>query len=125
MTLEEEITVLTEKYYKYVSLDHHKDRDCHFWIEKKWSYGNPPTYSAHHVGYVGSDLNTKEFDEEEDAMMWLADNLRNKIKQAIKYLEGTDYWDKNDKVGFPKYELMGLNKEQADDMLELLKKELV
>jgi hypothetical protein len=26
---------------------------------------------------VGSDLNTKEFDEEEDAMMWLADNLRN------------------------------------------------
>ena len=125
MTLEEEITVLTEKYYKYVSLDHHKDRDCHFWIEKKWSYGYPPTYSAHHVGYVGSDLNTKEFDEEEDAMMWLADNLRNKIKQAIKYLEGTDYWDKDDKVGFPKYELMGLNKEQADDMLELLKKELV
>lgn len=123
MTLEEEITVLTEKYYKYVSLDHHKDRDCHFWIEKKWSYGNPPTYSAHHTGYVGSDLNTKDFDEEEDAMMWLADNLRRKIKQAIEYLEGTDYWDKNDKVGFPKYELMGLTKEQADDMLELLKKE--
>ena len=123
MTLEEEITVLTEKYYKYVSLDHHKDRDCHFWIEKKWSYGNPPTYSAHHFGYVGSDLNTKDFDEEEDAMMWLADNLRRKIKQAIEYLEGTEYWDKNDKVGFPKYELMGLNKEQADDMLELLKKE--
>ena len=125
MTLEEEITVLTEKYYKYVSLDHHKDRDCHFWIEKKWSYGNPPTYSAHHNGYVGSDLNTKDFDEEEDAMMWLADNLRNKIKQVIKYLEGTDYWDKDDKTGFPKYELMGLNKEQADNMLKLLKKELV
>lgn len=121
MTLEEEITALTEKYYKYVSLDHHKDRDCHFWIEKKWSYGNPPTYSAHHVGYIGSDLNTKEFDEEEDAMMWLADNLKNKIKQAIKYLEGTEYWDKDDKVGFPKYELMGLTKEQADNMLELLK----
>ena len=125
MTLEEEITVLTEKYYKYVSLDHHKDRDCHFWIEKKWSYGYTPTYSAHHVGYVGSDLNTKEFDEEEDALMWLADNLRNKIKKAIQYLEGTDYWDKDDKVGFPKYELMGLTKEQANDMLELLKKEIV
>lgn len=125
MTLEEEITVLTEKYYKYVSLDHHKDRDCHFWIEKRWSYGNPPKYSAHHNGYIGSDLNTKEFDEEEDAMMWLADNLRNKIKKAIQYLEATEYWDKDDKVGFPKYELMGLTKQQADDILELLKKELV
>lgn len=121
MTLEQEITMLTAKWYKYVGLDHHKDRDCHFWIEKRWSYGNPPKYSAHHNGYIGSDLNTKDFDEEEDAMMWLADNLRNKIKQAIKYLEGTEYWDKDDKVGFPKYELMGLTKEQADDMLELLK----
>lgn len=121
MTLEEEITILTAKWYKYVGIDHHKDRDCHFWIEKKWSYGNPPKYSAHHHGYIGKYYDTQQFDTEEDAMMWLVAHLRNEIKKAIEYLEGTEYWNKDDTVGFPKYELMGLTKDKADDMISMLK----
>jgi hypothetical protein len=53
--LDDEITALTEKWCRYVGLDHHKDRDCHFYIEKRWSYGDPPKYRAQHYGYVAKD----------------------------------------------------------------------
>lgn len=40
MSLEKEIILLTSKWYKYVNLDHHKDRDCHWHITKTYSYGD-------------------------------------------------------------------------------------
>jgi len=124
MTLEEQITVLTRKWYTYVSVEHHKDRDCHFWIEKMWSYGNPPKYSAHHHGYIGNHYDTPKFDTEEDAMLWLIAKLRHEIEGAIRYLERTEYWNEDDKVGFPAYELSGLTESEANDILSILKAEV-
>lgn len=46
------ITALTERYHEAIGDDHHKDKDCHFYIEKKWSYGAPPIYTAAHYGYL-------------------------------------------------------------------------
>lgn len=64
MSLEDKITRLTEFWYKYVSMDHHKDRDCHFSITKEWSYGSPPHYTVTHNGYVGHEIETNTNTEE-------------------------------------------------------------
>ena len=45
------LTKLTERYYSLISKDHHKDRDCHFYINKIYSYGNEPYYEFEHCGY--------------------------------------------------------------------------
>jgi hypothetical protein len=50
--LTEDITKLTEEWYFLIGKDHHKDRDCHWYIETKWSYGYEPVYTVQHFGYV-------------------------------------------------------------------------
>lgn len=48
----DEITELTKEWYNLIGRDHHKDRDCHWYVETKWSYGNKPLYVIHHYGYI-------------------------------------------------------------------------
>lgn len=43
---------MTKLWYEYVSLNHHKDCDCHWEILKTYSYGQPPKYEVIHTGYV-------------------------------------------------------------------------
>lgn len=43
---------LIKKYYQLISGDHHKDRDCHFIIAKRWSYADEPRYEIMHNGYI-------------------------------------------------------------------------
>ena len=52
----EEITKLTDEWYRLIGSDHHKDRDCHWYIETKWSYGQPPKYSVQHFGYILDEI---------------------------------------------------------------------
>ena len=50
--IKQEITRLSRFWYKWVVNDHHKDCDCHWYINKVWSYGNKPEYRVCHYGYV-------------------------------------------------------------------------
>ena len=43
---------LIKSYYQLISGDHHKDRDCHFFIAKRWSYADDPYYEIMHSGYI-------------------------------------------------------------------------
>lgn len=86
MTLEEEITMLTSKWYKYVNLDHHKDRDCHWYIEKRWSYGDEPYYQAHHYGYIIDHWLSPKCGTLELAETILRDKLKNEINSALMHL---------------------------------------
>lgn len=52
-----DITKLTKEWYTLIGPDHHKDRDCHWYIETKWSYGQSPEYHISHNGYILSDIN--------------------------------------------------------------------
>jgi hypothetical protein len=54
MNNEEIITELSSLWYNIVGSDHHKDRDCHWYINKVWSYGDKPFYRVEHYGYVYS-----------------------------------------------------------------------
>ena len=96
--LTEEILRLTQVWYKYVRLlGPHKDRDCHWYIEADFAYGNPPTYTVVHNGYIGERVSTK-------ALNWYAANeallfeVRKQIKEEQEWArgvveEGLDGWN--------------------------------
>jgi len=76
----EEITKLTEEWYLLIGGDHHKDRDCHWYVETKWSYGYPPKYSVQHWGYILHDI-VEEFNSYDEALHGLKAILIEKIKE--------------------------------------------
>jgi len=73
---------LIKLHYNIVTVDHHKDRDCHWCSEKVWSYGEPPTYHVVHYGYVGGEVH-KECETAEAALK----ALRAALIDAITDLE--------------------------------------
>jgi hypothetical protein len=76
----EEITELTNEWYKLIGPDHHKDRDCHWYIETKWSYGYPPKYSIQHWGYILDDI-VEECNSYDEALLKLKEILIEKIEE--------------------------------------------
>lgn len=85
----EEITKLTNQWYTLIGPDHHKDRDCHWYIETKWSYGKPPIYIIQHYGYIIDEVietcNTYEL-----ALARLKEILTTEIKEYIKDRDEND-----------------------------------
>lgn len=73
------ITELTTEWRSLVGKDHCKDRDFHFYIETKWSYGLPPKYSVLHRGYILHDFEGEEYDTYEEAL----DGLISLLSKAI------------------------------------------
>ena len=59
--LEQEATRLAHLWYEYVSKDHHKDCDCHWYIERRWSYFEKPKWVVWHGGYIfeGKEIECK------------------------------------------------------------------
>lgn len=82
----QEITKLSEEWYFLIGKDHHKDRDCHWYIETKWSYGYPPKYQVQHFGYV-LDRIEEEFESYENALKFLKDTLIREIEEYKKHLK--------------------------------------
>jgi len=78
--LVDEITKLTQEWYVLIGPDHHKDRDCHWYIETQWSYGNNPEYNIHHYGYILDEIN-ETFATYKLALERLRDILEAEIKQ--------------------------------------------
>lgn len=85
----EEITELTENWYKLIGAGHHKDRDCHWYIETKWSYGYPPKYIVQHYGYV-LDRIEEEFETYDKALEFLKETLLKEIEEYKKYLNNEE-----------------------------------
>lgn len=66
-------------------VDHHKDRDCHFYIHADYRYSGEVVYSAEHHGYIIEDvywerLNRREFARQAEAEEALAVFLVEHIK---------------------------------------------
>lgn len=85
----EDITKLTEEWYLLIGSDHHKDRDCHWYIETKWSYGYPPSYTVQHCGYILDEID-KEFDSYENALIGLKNILEREIKEYRDYIRNQE-----------------------------------
>lgn len=86
MSIVDEITKLTDDWYHLIGKDHHKDRDCHWYIETKWSYGYPPKYTVQHWGYIVDEIE-KEYDSYEEALSGLRDILTEKVQQEKNHQE--------------------------------------
>jgi hypothetical protein len=82
----EEITKLTDDWYILIGKDHHKNKDCHWYIETKWSYGQPPKYSVQHFGYILDDI-VEECDSYDEALLKLKEILTEKIEEEKKFEE--------------------------------------
>lgn len=75
----DKIVELTDKWYRYVATDHHKDKDCHWYVECDFAYGEKPTFRAYHYGYIfeGKEMEKrKTYEEAEKDLLVL-------IRQAI------------------------------------------
>ena len=79
----EEITKLTDEWYTLIGPDHHKEKDCHWYVETKWSYGHPPKYSVQHWGYIIGDIE-EHWNTYELALARLKEILTTEIKEYIK-----------------------------------------
>ena len=86
MNLEQKITKLTAIWYNIVNTDHHKDKDCHFYINKTWSYGQKPVYTVEHYGYIREDIN-EEFETYAEAEKFLHDILVESINTEKLWAE--------------------------------------
>jgi hypothetical protein len=97
MNIQEEILYLSKLWYRYVGLDHHKDRDCHFYVEKRWAYGDEPEYRAYHHGYVASDFEGSRCDTAQEAEEELRDFMYLSIHKEYQWLlNAIDKIDKNE-----------------------------
>ena len=77
-------TELTGMWYELVGLDHHKDRDCHWGIEQRWSYGDPPTWRVTHDGYVAGCIHIKGLTSYGGALRALIETLVDTIRENNK-----------------------------------------
>ena len=75
----DQITELSKEWYTVIGGDHHKDRDCHFYINTVWSYGRKQKYRVEHFGYI-----VEEIEEEFDTYREAAEFLLNTITDMIK-----------------------------------------
>ena len=76
--IDAKITKLTGLYYSLIANDHHKDRDCHFYINKYWSYGDEPCYMVEHYGYCNNEFSIS-FKTSQEAHKFLVKKLEEYI----------------------------------------------
>lgn len=85
--LEAQITQLTETWMALIGPEHHKDRDCHFYIQRTWSYGQAPYWEAQHFGYWCDVRLEMRCDSYFDALNTLVTYIEEQIADARKVLE--------------------------------------
>ncbi len=84
--IQQEIVRLSNIWMRFVGQDHHKDRDCHWYIHKYYSYGENPYYMASHHGYIGDDFEGSKCVTLEEAEEELLNAIKFQIHKAKKWV---------------------------------------
>ena len=71
---------LLKLWYETIGGDHHKDRDCHFYIEKNFSTYKPSKWTLYHRGYLLGDID-EFYNTYKEAEKGLQKLLIEKIKE--------------------------------------------
>ena len=82
---ETEILKLSALWYSYVSMDVHKDRDCHWTIAENWSYSDVPKYDIHHDGYIYKNKNHHQYKTKEKAEKAMIAEIKKAFKKELKW----------------------------------------
>lgn len=96
METEQEILKLTGLWQEIVCLDHHKDRDCHWYINETWSYGDKPYWEVCHYGYVFTDrsIKYKTYEAAQKGLIELIkEALANEVDWAERVIQDPKEWD--------------------------------
>lgn len=96
----DQILRLTKKWYTYVNLDHHKTKDCIWYIDIAYKYGEPPKYVASHNGYILDNWKSPECDTLEDAQDWLINKLDRELESAIIHLKEIIALEQNEEAAW-------------------------
>ena len=80
-----EILKLTSLWYEYVGMDHHKDRDCHWYINKVWSYGDVPYYRIEHHGYIYDAKPRNNYKTRDAVEKALIAEIKKAFKKELKW----------------------------------------
>lgn len=80
--LEEAVTNLNSVWMNTISGLHHKDRDCHWSIRRRWSYGSNPVWIVEHFGYLEDEV-----EQEVKTYQEALELVIKKLEQAIKHWE--------------------------------------
>ncbi len=77
-------------------VDHHKDRDCHFYIETDYRYSGEVVYSAQHSGYIIEDSDCNELSNQQFATQHQAEQaLERFLIHHIKEEANVDWMRKH------------------------------
>jgi hypothetical protein len=71
---------LLELWYELIGGDHHKDRDCHFYIKKNFSTYKNSEWQLYHYGYLLGEIE-EYFDTYKEAEKGLQNLLAEKIQE--------------------------------------------
>lgn len=82
--LEQEILRLNLIYMDCITWDHHKDRDCKFYITQKFEYGHTIVYYVEHPGYINEYEEYEEFKTWRGAAEFLAVLIRGYIAELLE-----------------------------------------
>jgi hypothetical protein len=86
---ESEIIRLAAQYQEIIKNQHHKDCDCHWSIETKWSYGKAPVFAVLHNGFL-HETDHATFTNYDSALAYLRQELRDAIElEKIQQSEGS------------------------------------
>ena len=79
-------------------MDHHKDKDCKWYIMEAWEYGSYPHYYIEHDGYIYQNKNLKNYKTRMEAENALIREIRKAFRQELKWandvVEHPDEYDK-------------------------------
>ena len=98
-TITNSLVTNTKVYCELVSIDHHKDKDMHFEVIRKFSYGREPYYYIWHNGYISdmeSEVHDLEFQTQQEAEQALVEWLHIQIVDLLEsYSKMDDTYDYN------------------------------
>lgn len=80
--LHEKAKKLTALWYRCL-VDHHKDRDCHFYITSEFSYSGIQEWSVIHNGYI-AEFEVKHIPSYRECLIELCNNLYLQIKREAE-----------------------------------------
>ena len=97
-SIRDQIIDLSGKWYEYVTIQHHKDRDCHWYIDVDYAYGQEPKYTANHFGYVFHEIHEQLARDnleqaEGDLLALIKTAIAEEAKWVDEVLKDKSQWD--------------------------------
>ena len=90
--LDQQIEELAAEYQYLIATDHHKDKDCHWYITRTWSYGEDQLWSIIHHGYCYKDVDIvcSSYREAQQTLIEELSSAVEEIKMSIANRNGDE-----------------------------------